>query len=77
MRLIDVMSAEELPWARWRKSAASNPTGSCVEFAELPTGQVAIRNSRDTSGPALIYPRVAVGTFLRSVKDGEFDDLMC
>ena len=70
------MPAGELPPARWRKSRASNPTGSCVEIAELPDGAIAVRNSRDKRGPALIYSRVAIATFLMAVKDGEFDALI-
>jgi Domain of unknown function (DUF397) len=70
------ISAERLTTARWRKSTASNPSGSCVEIAELSEGMIAIRNSRDKSGPALIYPRTELAGFLRSVKDGEFDSLL-
>ncbi len=70
------MPVGELPPARWRKSRASNPTGSCVEIAELPDGAIAVRNSRDKKGLALIYPRVAIATFLLAVKDGEFDTLV-
>jgi hypothetical protein len=32
------MPAAELKGASWRKSAYSNPNGSCVEMAELPGG---------------------------------------
>lgn len=76
MRLVNGMSATDLPTSRWRKSRTSNPTGSCVEIAELPEQAVALRNSRDKSGPALIYPRTAVGAFLQGVKNGEFDALI-
>ena len=61
--------------ARWRKSRVSNPSGSCVEMAELPGDAVAVRNSRHPSGPALIYSRAEVAAFLRGAKNGEFDDL--
>jgi hypothetical protein len=30
--------------------------GNCVEVAFLPSGEVAMRNSRDPGGPALIFP---------------------
>jgi len=41
------MCADHLTMARWRKSSASNPSGSCLEIAELPDGNVAVRNSRE------------------------------
>ncbi len=52
--------ASELPVAQWRKSQASNPSGCCVEVAELPGGAIAVRNSRDPSGPALVYTRAEI-----------------
>jgi hypothetical protein len=70
------MPAGQLPSARWRKSSVSNPSGSCVEVAELPGGAVAVRNSRDAEGPALIYPRTEMAAFLRGIKNGEFDGLL-
>jgi hypothetical protein len=76
MQLDSGMPADRLTMARWRKSTASNPSGSCVEIAELPGGKVAVRNSRDKSGPALVYPRAELAAFLLGVKNGEFDGLL-
>lgn len=38
----------------WRKSRRSNGSGNCVEVAALPEDQrLAIRDSKDPSGPVL------------------------
>lgn len=60
----------------WRKSAASNPNGDCVELAPLPAGGVAVRNSRAPLGTVLIYTRAEIDAFLQGAKAGEFDDLV-
>ena len=70
------MPATRLRGVTWRKSRHSNPSGNCVELAELPVGVVAVRNSRHPSGPALIYTRAELAAFVQSVKDGKFDVIM-
>ena len=75
MQVNNGIPADQLGPARWRKSRVSNPSGSCVELAELPGGTIAVRNSRHPSGSALIYTRTEVAAFLTGVKNGEFDDL--
>jgi hypothetical protein len=59
----------------WRKARASNSSGACVEVAALPGGDVAVRNSRHPSGPALVYTRAEIAAFLAGARAGEFDDL--
>jgi hypothetical protein len=70
------MPALELGAVTWQKSRRSNPSGNCVELAGLPDGAVAVRNSRDPYGPALIYTRDEWAAFIAGARDGDFDHLM-
>jgi Domain of unknown function (DUF397) len=66
-----------LPDLAWHKSQRSNPSGNCVELAVLPARVgVAIRNSRDPDGPALVYTLDEIAAFLDGVRDGDFDHLL-
>ncbi|MDT0437374.1 MULTISPECIES: DUF397 domain-containing protein [Streptomyces] len=60
----------------WTKSRHSNAEGNCVEVAALPGGGVAVRNSRDPQGPALVYTPAELAAFLAGAKEGEFDHLL-
>jgi hypothetical protein len=67
------MPAAELADARWVKSSHSGPTGgNCVEVARLDDGQVAVRNSRYPSGPALVFTGLEWDAFVGGARDGEF-----
>ncbi|MFG2305286.1 DUF397 domain-containing protein [Actinacidiphila glaucinigra] len=65
--------ADSLRGVMWIKSRHSTADGNCVEVALLAGGEVALRNSRDPHGPALVYTRAEVAAFIAGVRDGEFD----
>jgi hypothetical protein len=75
-RIANGMPAGELLGVQWQKSGRSNPSGNCVECAALPDGGVAVRNSRDPEGPALIYTPAEIEAFILGVRDGDFDNLL-
>jgi hypothetical protein len=68
--------AQDLGAVAWRKSKFSGAQGNCVEVAGLASGQIAVRNSRDPQGPALVYTMDEIAAFLAGAKDGEFDYLL-
>ena len=67
------MRASDLPRANWRKSSRSNHggDGDCVDVADLP-GRVAMRDSKDPTGPALTFTPVEWRAFLGGIRAGEF-----
>ncbi|WP_163507392.1 DUF397 domain-containing protein [Fodinicola acaciae] len=56
--------AQHLGTVTWRKSRYSGGNGNCVEVGVLDGGQVAIRDSKDPHGPALVYSVDAVASFV-------------
>lgn len=66
----------QLRQVRWQKSRYSNSQGSCVEMGLLPGGDIAVRNSRDPGGPALVYTQAEIQALLQGAKDGDFDNLL-
>jgi len=75
-RMVNGMPAGQLQGVIWQKSRRSNPSGNCVECALLPDGGVAVRNSRDPEGPALVYTPAEIEAFILGVRDGDFDNLL-
>lgn len=71
-QMLDVLRSELV----WQKSRRSNPSGNCVEMAELPSGEIAVRNSRDPEGAVLVYTREEVEAFVGGAKDGDFDHML-
>ncbi|GLW52490.1 DUF397 domain-containing protein [Kitasatospora phosalacinea] len=61
----------------WRKSSYSDPQGQgdCIEIAEAYTashGLVAVRDSKNPTGPALLVPVTAWNAFATATAAGEF-----
>jgi hypothetical protein len=66
------MQKPDLGRARWRKSRRSSANGQCLEVAQLDDA-VAVRDSKDRTGPVLVFEAAAWAAFIAGAKDGEFD----
>ncbi|MEV7004885.1 DUF397 domain-containing protein [Streptosporangium sp. NPDC051022] len=60
-----------LSTARWRKSSLSGTGNDCVEVATNLPGLVAVRDSKDPSGPALTFTPIAWSNFLAGIRHGD------
>jgi hypothetical protein len=58
--------------AVWRTSSYSNNGGACVEVADNLPAIVAVRDSKDRSGPTLVVTAVQWSQFTAAIRDGEF-----
>jgi len=58
---------------RWRTSTRSTGNGNCVEVAAL-AGAVAVRDSKDRSGPVLSFTPTQWDAFLAGTRRGAFDE---
>jgi len=75
-RIYNGMPATQLGTEGWRKPWSGGNGGSCVEVMKLRDGRVALRQSTDPDGPALIYTRQEMASFIRGAKAGEADFLL-
>jgi hypothetical protein len=67
----DCIELAALTAAEWRKSSHSTNTGAdCVELASA-SGARAVRDSKNTPGPALIFDTTKFDAFLTHVGAGQ------
>jgi hypothetical protein len=60
--------------ADWRKSSYSASNGgNCIEVATNLPHTVAVRDSKDRKGPALVVEPGMFTAFTRAIKNGEFE----
>ncbi|MQY18576.1 DUF397 domain-containing protein [Nocardia macrotermitis] len=63
----------DLSGARWFKSSRSIGGKDCVEVAHLSEGMVGVRDSKNPTGPALIFTPSDWDTFTDRLAKGTFD----
>ncbi|MEV4378922.1 DUF397 domain-containing protein [Streptosporangium sp. NPDC049644] len=66
------MISPDLSGAEFRKSGYSGPNGDdCVEVATDLPGLIAVRDSKNPSGPMLTFSPMAWNNFLTGIRSGE------
>ena len=69
-RTVRAMEDNELARATWRKAARSQANGSCVEVAALSDRRIAIRDSKNANGPAIVLTAERWQVFLADQRRG-------
>ncbi|MFF7098417.1 DUF397 domain-containing protein [Streptomyces rubradiris] len=69
-------AATELGAEEWVKPWSGTNGGNCVEVKPLSEGRVALRQSTDPDGPALICKQGEIAAFIMGAKVGEADFLL-
>nr|WP_210744157.1 DUF397 domain-containing protein [Nocardia cerradoensis] len=60
--------------AKWFKSSRSSGGKDCVETAFLPTGLVGVRDSKNPTGPALVFTPAEWDAFTTDLRNGTLDN---
>jgi len=67
------MTTQDLSRAAWRTSTRSGGNGNCVQVAANLPGAVAVRDSKDRTGPVLIFDYATWQAFTAQLRDGALD----
>jgi hypothetical protein len=60
-------------FTNWHKSARSGGNDNCVEVAVAANGTVGVRDTKDRTGPVLVFTPAAWNTFLTEANYGDLD----
>lgn len=63
----------DMAGARWFKSSRSTGSKDCLEVAFLKGGSVGVRDSKNPTGPALVFGPNEWDAFAANVKGGPLD----
>lgn len=66
-----VTDASTLP-VTWWKSSRSGAQSDCVECAVVDPARVAVRDSKNPTGPALLVSRESLAGLVAGIRAGEF-----
>ncbi|MBY8855489.1 DUF397 domain-containing protein [Nocardia sp. CA2R105] len=64
----------DLSQAHWFKSSRSKESTACVEIAHLDADTVGVRDSKNPTGPALVFDSQEWDAFNAKVQHGGFDN---
>lgn len=67
------MTSVDLSGASWFKSSRSGSQSACVEVAWLHDGFVGVRDSKNTTGPVLVFAPGVWDAFAATARSGGFD----
>lgn len=77
MRSQSVEHATDLGETGWRKDWSGTGGENCLEVKPLPEqGTVAVRQSTDPHGAAILFRREAIAEFVAATKAGQADFLL-
>ncbi|WP_433679319.1 DUF397 domain-containing protein [Nocardia sp. CA-119907] len=62
-----------LSGAKWLKCSRSASGKDCVEVAHLDGGRVGVRDSKNPTGPALVFTPSEWDDFTAGIHNGEFN----
>ncbi|MEV6104548.1 DUF397 domain-containing protein [Streptomyces sp. NPDC051940] len=66
-----VPSSQELHDADWIRSSHSTGANNCVEVTPVGAGGLAVRDSKNPQGPALVFTPAAWADFLSAIRGGD------